>query len=285
MSRLLLVCLVLLMNGCSINKLTVRASMPMVEGGIEALYRESDLQLAESAFGPNIELMEGMLVNDPDNAELQQYAAQAYYGYAYGFVEDEDRQRAARLYRRGMQHGLQALRLAGLKVSATETTLDEFASHVQKLDKHTVPALFWSASCWAKWIDMNRDDVVAIGELPRAVTMMDRVLALDENYFLAGPHIFMGVYHGGRSPMLGGNFELADRHFNAARAYTNNKLLIVNVLQAQFLERQRYDKDAFHKLLTTVLDAPEDLYPEQALANAMARTKAKILLEKEDQWF
>lgn len=285
MLRLLLVCLVLLMNGCSINKLTVRASMPMVEGGIEALYRESDLQLAESAFGPNIELMEGMLVNDPDNAELQQYAAQAYYGYAYGFVEEEDSQRAARLYRRGMQHGLQALRLAGFKVSATETTLDEFASNVQKLHKDAVPALFWSASCWAKWIDMNRDDVAAIGELPRAVAMMDRVLALDENYFLAGPHIFMGVYHGGRSPMLGGNFELADQHFNEARAYTNNKLLIVNVLQAQFLERQRYDKEAFHKLLTAVVEAPEDLYPEQALANAMARTKAKILLEKEDQWF
>lgn len=285
MLRIALVSLLLLLNGCSINQMTVRAAMPMVEGGITALYRENDLQLAHGAFAPNIELMEGMLVNDPENRPMRQYAAQAYYGYAYGFVEEEDKQRAAKLYRRGLMHGLYALRLAGLKLSASESTLDEFTSNLQQLNKEAVPALFWSASCWAKWIDMNRDDVNAIGELPKAVALMERVLALDENYFLAGPHIFMGVYHGGRSPMLGGNFELATQHFDKARAFNQNKLLMVNVMQAQYLERQRYDQDAFHKLLIAVIDAADDLYPEQALANAMAKAKAKIMLEKEDQWF
>jgi tetratricopeptide (TPR) repeat protein len=283
--RIALVLLVLLLNGCSINQLSVRAAMPMVEGGITALYRENDLQLAQGAFAPNIELMEGMLVNDPDNRSLRQYAAQAYYGYAYGFVEDGDRQRAAKLYRRGLAHGLHALRLAGLKISTTDSTLDEFTGSLQQLDKDAVPALFWSASCWAKWIDMNRDDVSAIAELPRAVALMERVLVLDENYFLAGPHIFMGVYHGGRSPMLGGNFELAVQHFDKARAFTQNKLLMVNVMQAQYLERQRYDQEAFHKLLIAVQDAPDDIYPEQALANAIAKAKAKIMIEQEDKWF
>lgn len=285
MARITLVLLMLLLNACSISQMTVRASMPMVEGGITALYREDDLQLAQGAFAPNIELMEGMLVNDPENRALRQYAAQAYYGYAYGFVEDADNQRAAKLYRRGLAHGLRALRLAGLKTSASESTLEDFAASVQQLDKDAVPALFWSASCWAKWIDMNRDDVTAIGELPKAVALMERVLVLDENYFLAGPHIFMGVYHGGRSPMLGGNFELAVQHFDKARAFNENKLLMVNVMQAQYLERQRYDQATFHQLLTAVMDAAEDLYPEQALANAIAKAKARILLEKEDQWF
>jgi tetratricopeptide (TPR) repeat protein len=285
MLRLLIPCLLLLLNGCSINQLTVRAAMPMVEGGITALYRETDLQLAQGAFAPNIELIEGMLVNDPDNRKMREYAAQAYYGYAYGFVEDEDKQRAAKLYRRGLVHGLYALRLAGFKTSASESTLEEFTGSTQQLDKGDEPALFWSASCWAKWIDMNRDDVNAIGELPKAVALMERVLILDENYFLAGPHIFMGVYHGGRSPMLGGNFELSAQHFDKARAFTQNKLLMVNVMQAQYLERQRFDQDAFHRLLTAVLDAPDDIFPEQALANTMAKAKAKIMLEKEDQWF
>ncbi|MDQ1363634.1 MAG: hypothetical protein QG652_1496 [Pseudomonadota bacterium] len=285
MYRIAFVLLAGLLNGCSINQLTVRASMPMIEGGITALYRENDLQLAQGAFAPNIELMEGMLINDPDNRVLREYAAQAYYGYAYGFVEDEDRQRAARLFHRGMMHGLHALRLAGFDVSATGNTLEEFTRHAQKLDKKAVPSMFWTASCWAKWVDMNRDDVDAIGELPKAVVLMERVLALDENYFHAGPHLFMGVFHGGRSPMLGGNFDLAVQHFDKARALTQNKILMVNVLQAQYLERQRYDQSAFHQLLTAVQDAPDDLYPEHALANVLAKAKARIMLEKENQWF
>ncbi|MBI3188104.1 MAG: hypothetical protein HYZ31_09625 [Gammaproteobacteria bacterium] len=285
MLRITLMLLVVLLNACSMNKLTVRASMPMVEGGMEALYRENDLQLAESAFGPNIELMEGMLINDPENRQLREYAAQAYYGYAFGFVEDQDSQRAGRLYRRGMRHGLQALRDTGLDISVTDSTLDQLRADVERLDKAAIPALFWTASCWAKWIDINRDDVAAIGELPRAVILMEKVLELDEQYFLAGPHIFMAVYHGGRSPMLGGNFQLSDQHFNKARALTKNKLLVIDVLQAQYLERQRFDQNKFHSLLTAVLGASDDLYPEQALVNAIAKSRAKKLLEKEHQWF
>jgi hypothetical protein len=59
----------------------------------------------------------------------------------------------------------------------------------------------------------------------------------------------------------------------------------VDVMQAQYLERQRFDQAAFHRLLTAVKNAPDDEYPEQALANAIAKNKAMILLEKEDQWF
>ena len=285
MQRIALMTLLFLLSGCSINQLTVRASMPLIEGGMVALYRESDLQLAEAAFAPNIELIEGMLVNDPNNQTLREYAAQAYYGYSFGFVEDDDAVRAGKLYRRGMQHGVQALRLAGLKTSVTDSTLQAFTEAVKNLDKNDVPAMFWTASCWAKWIDLNRDNVAALAELPKAVILMEHVLSLDENYFLAGPHVFMGVYHGGRSPMLGGNFSLSDQHFDKARAYNADKLLIADVLQAQYLERQRFDKDKFHSLLIKVRDAADDLYPDQALINAIAKTKAKLLLEKEDQWF
>lgn len=285
MQRILLAVLALWLHGCSINQITVRAAMPMVEGGITALYREADLQLAEAAFAPNIELMEGMLVNDPDNQDLRQYAAQAYYGYGFGFVEDQDKPRAARMYRRGMAHGIHALRLAGMSEIQLNGTLDDFSAGVKEMDVKQVPLLFWTASNWAKWIDMNRHDVAALGELPRAVALMERVLELDQDYFLASPHLFMGVYYGGRSPMLGGDFMLSQQHFDKARASNQNKMLIVDVMQAQYLERQRYDQAAFHSLLTSVLAAPDDIFPEQMLANAIAKAKAKYLLEQEDQWF
>jgi hypothetical protein len=274
-----------LLTACSFNQMTVRASQPMIEGGIQALFRETDLDLAKGAFAPNIELLEGMLVNDPGNQRLHEYAAQAYYGYAFGFVEDENPQRAANFYKRGMQHGLSALQIAGFDSAAQQEKLEQFGQAVQRMDIKAVPALFWAASNWAKWIDMNRDQVDAIGQLPKPVAMMERVLDLDETYFFAGPHVFMGVYYGARSPLLGGNFELAEQHFDKAQAITQHKMLLLDVVQAQYFEVQRNDREHFHKLLTGVLDAPDDLNPEQALSNAIAKQKAKRLLEQEDQWF
>jgi hypothetical protein len=68
------------LSACSMAKITVRASMPMIEGGITAINQENDLLLAEAAMPANMELMEGMLINDPHNETLRTYAAQAYYG-------------------------------------------------------------------------------------------------------------------------------------------------------------------------------------------------------------
>ncbi|MCU7800984.1 MAG: TRAP transporter TatT component family protein [gamma proteobacterium symbiont of Lucinoma myriamae] len=78
------------LSACSISQLTTRVAMPLIDGGFTAMNMESDLQLAGSALPANISLVEGMLINDPGNETLQLYAAQAYYGYAFGFIEDHD---------------------------------------------------------------------------------------------------------------------------------------------------------------------------------------------------
>lgn len=277
--------LLVLLNACSMAKLTVRASMPMIEGGIQALNMETDLALAEGAFPANIELLEGMLINDPGNQQLHEYAAQAYYGYAYGFVEDAQPQRASRMYMRGLEHGKTALALAGLDRQRLEGELEPFQQAIDDLDRDAIGALFWTASNWAKWIDINRDQVGSLAQLPRAVALMRRTLELEEHYFNSGPHIFFGVYYGSRSPMLGGDFEKSASHFQQARRANDDRLLIIDVLQAEYLQRQKFDRAAFHRHLVRVLQAPEDLYPEQGLINSIAKHKAGLLLKKEEQWF
>lgn len=274
-----------MLGGCSFSKLTVRASMPMIEGGIQALYMEPDLELAKSAFPPNIELLEGMLINDPGNEKLHTYAAQAYYGYSFGFIEDTNKTRASNFYYRGFKHGLKALHEQGLAANTFTGELNALAVAIKELDNDAVAAMFWTASCLAKWIDLNRDNPQSIAELPKAVMLMERVLKLDENYFLAGPHVFFGVYYGSRSPMLGGDFKQAEYHFNMARKFNTNRLLIIDVLQAQYLARQQFDQPTFHQLLQNVVNAADNLYPEQALANAIAKSKAQLFLHKEQQWF
>ncbi|MDX1698501.1 MAG: TRAP transporter TatT component family protein, partial [Thiohalobacterales bacterium] len=105
---------VTLLGGCSLGQLVVRSSQTILDSGFEAMNRETDLELAQAAMPANIKLIEGMLLEDPSNAELRLYAAQGFYGYGYGFIETEDKARAAQLYRRCYEHALLALRRAGL---------------------------------------------------------------------------------------------------------------------------------------------------------------------------
>ncbi|MBI3546718.1 MAG: hypothetical protein HY081_09045, partial [Gammaproteobacteria bacterium] len=45
------------------------------------------------------------------------------------------------------------------------------------------------------------------------------------------------------------------------------------------------DKQEFHRLLTAIVNAPQDLYPDMALVNAVSQNKAKRMLAQEEEWF
>jgi hypothetical protein len=272
-----------MLSACSMDKMLVRASVPIIEGGVEALNRETDLKLAEDSIPTNIEMLEGMIGIDPENVTLRTYAAQGYYGLSYGFNEDRSPARALKFYKRGMNHGIIALKLKGLG-DIQKIPLDELESNLQKMGKDDVAILFWTASNWAKIIDRRRDSSSLV-QLPRPTAMMQRVLELNENYYHGGPHMFFGVYYGGRAPMFGGNFEKSEKHFDKARAVTGGKLLVADLLQAQYLSRQKFDREDFHNRLTKIIESPEDLYPKLGLLNEIAKRKARLLLKKEESWF
>jgi hypothetical protein len=276
---------VALLSACSVGQMVVRGSQTILDSGVDAMNRETDLELAEAAMPANLKLIEGMLLEDPQNEELLLYAAQGFYGYSYGFVELEDPARAQQLYRRCYDHARVALQLAGLDLNPETVAVDDLEAATAKLGKAAVPALFWSASCLGKWIDLNRDDIASAASLASAATLMKRVLELDDSYYYGGPHLFFGVYYGGLAPMFGGNFALAEEHFRRADEINQGKLLMVELLQAEYLYRQQLNRTAFHDKLQYILDAPQGLYPEMALVNAICKQRAVYLLALEDEWF
>ena len=273
------------LSGCSIANLSVRASLPLMQGGLAAMNQETDLDLAKAAIPANLKMVEGLIEIDPDDVRLRLYAAQGFYSYAYGFIEDDDPHRASALYQRGLRHAQHALQLQGLNVDILHARHDDLERVVGRLDKAAVPALFWGASCLAKWIYMTRDDPESLALLGQASVLMNRVLQLDENYYFGGAHLYFGVYYGSLAPMFGGDYARSRQHFDAARRLTSGKLLIVDVLYAEYLARQTQDQRLFHDKLSSVIAAPPDLYPEMALANQIAQHKAKRLLTKEKEWF
>lgn len=272
-------------TGCSMGTMVARSSVSILDGGVDAMNRETDLQLAAAAMPANLKLIEGLIAEDPGNVELLAYAAQGFYGYAFGFVELDDVARADPLYQRGFEYGRRALERLGLKSDPRDLPVDALTAAVGRLGRDAVPALFWTASCWARHIDLNRDSPASLTGIAATETFMARVRELQPDYYYGGVDLYYGVYYGARAPMFGGDYARSQSHFDKARAATDGRLLIVDVLQAEYLERQRFDQDGFHRLLTHVAETPADVLPEMALINEIARRRARALLARENEWF
>lgn len=276
---------VLLLAGCSTGKLVVRGSQSIMDSGIEAMNHETDLQLARAAMPANLKLMEGMLLEDPKNIDLLLFAAQGFYGYSYGFIETEDPARAGALYRRCYDYARRTFSLRGFNIDPEIASADDLQAAVAKAGKGDVPAIFWTATCLGKWADMNRDNLAGVAGLSNVAILMQRIIELDDTYYYGAAHMFFGVYYGGLSPMFGGDYALSEQHFQRANEINHDKLLLVDLLHAEFLDRQQLNQAGFHQRLTGILEAPEDLYPQMALVNAISKHKAALLLEHEGEWF
>lgn len=280
-----IVLLTSLLSACSMGNFVARSSLPILDSGVKSMNHETDLVLAKAAIPANLKLIESLMFELPANAELRIHAAQGLYGYTFGFVEDENPARASVLYQRGLKHALVALESSGLAGDVEKMPLALLQQSVANLGREAVPGLFWAASNWAKWIDLNRDDPARISELGKVAVLMQRVLELDESYYFGGSHLFFGVWYGSRPPMLGGNLALSEKHFVKARSFTQGKLLLVDLLYAQYLAVQQSNREIFHAKLMAVSSAPPDIFPDMALANAIAQDKARRLLVKEGELF
>ncbi|VAW82020.1 hypothetical protein MNBD_GAMMA14-395 [hydrothermal vent metagenome] len=283
--HLLIFLLAPLLGACSMGQMVARTSVSIIDGATEAMNSETDLVLAEAAIPANIKLVEGLIVEDPGNPVLLATAAQGLYGYAFGFTELKNRNRAEALYQRGAEYGFRALRSFGVDIDLRRANIDAIDKAVSRLGHNAVPALFWTASCWAKQIDLNRTDPARLAELGSTERLMQRILQLEPDYFAGSVYGYYGVYYGSRAPMFGGDFSLAEKNFSAARAVTEGRLLIFDVLQAEYLERQRLDQTQFHHLLESVINTPVGIFPEMALINQISRARARYLLGLEEEWF
>ena len=275
----------LLLSGCSTSQLVARGASPLIDHGVTAMNRETDLELARASIPANLKMIEALLLADPDSTAYRVQAAMGFYGYALGFVEADDRDRAAALYLRARDHAQVALDREKVTPAMLTGNAAELERALARLDARAVPALFWTASTWGKWIELQLDDPARLAELPRVEALMQRALALDETYYHGGAHVFFGVYYGGRAPMFGGDFARAARHFDRAAELNQNQLLLVEVYRARYLLRQTGDRAAFHATLNRVLDAPASADPDLNLANALAKKQATELLSREEDLF
>ena len=228
-------------------------------------------------------IMLDALGQDGDNADLLRASASLNSAYATAFVTDEERrrnftQKAFRLAQRAA-----CLDVAWL-CDARTLPFDEFAQRAAALRAEDVPAAYALATAWAGWIQAHSDDWNAVADLGRVKPLMARVLALDERYDNAGPHLYMGVFETLLPAGLGGKPELGRTHFERAIELTGGRHLLVKVFYAESYARLVFDRELHDRLLEDVLSssAQED---GLTLMNAIAKEQARTLLASADDFF
>jgi tetratricopeptide (TPR) repeat protein len=279
------VCLILLILAQGCSTLSVRLATPMVQSQYVSINEETDPVLAEQAIPASLKMLEGLLRDDPENETLLKNLSEGFCSYAFSFVEDTDPDRASNLYLRGRGYAERLLVADGVPEHLTGQNPEQFKNTLSMLDADHLPGLYWMGQCWAGWLMLNLDDLQALVAISKVEAILQRVLALDESYHYAGPHLLLGAFYGGRSKLLGGNPDKARNHFEKSLELTRNQFLMARVLYAKTYAVQMQDLTLFKKLLGEVMDAPTDILPEQQLANAVAKQKAQKLLESADDLF
>ena len=228
-------------------------------------------------------IMLDALGQDGDNAELLRASASLNSAYATAFVTDEARRRNFTQKAFGLAQRAACLDVAWL-CEARTLPFDEFEQRAASLQAADVPAAYALATAWAGWIQAHSDDWNAVADLGRVKPLMAQVLALDESYDNAGPHLYMGVFETLLPAALGGKPELGRTHFERAIELTDGRHLLVKVFYAESYARLVFDRELHDRLLEDVLAASPDV-DGLRLMNAIAKEQAHELLASADRYF
>jgi tetratricopeptide (TPR) repeat protein len=287
--------------GCSMTKMTANQTASIMVKSMPAYDRETNLDFAEQSMAGNLKMIEGLLEVTPDNVELLELASSSFARYAFGFVEVkidiadsqydlEEREKlveqAVDFYERAKNYGVRVIGQSRKNFAEVlEQDLEQLSLELEQLGEREVPGLFWTAYAWGSIINLKQDEPRHLANLPKVELLMRRVLELDENFFFAGPHFFYGVYYSGRPVSLGGDPEKAKLHFQRAIELTDGKYLMPKFLLAKYYAVSVQDRELFEQALKEVTVAPRDIFPEQGLANELAKRNAHLWLERADELF
>lgn len=267
--------------GCS--SIMSSATGRLADGLTAAVLNQDDPETVRQGAPAYLLMVDGLVAESPDDADLLRTAAELYSSYTAAFVEDDER--AARLSQRAREYGLRALCAAARRsCGLAEAPYQEFEASVASLQARHVPAMFAAGAAWATWIQVRRGDWVAVADKARVEEIMRRVVELDEAYRDGAAHLYLGVLATLIPEGMGGRPEDGRRHFERALALSGDRDLTARLLLAREYARAVYDRELHDRMLEELL-AEDPVAPGLTLGNVLAREEAERLLATADDYF
>lgn len=273
--------LIALVGGCSSIQSSVSQGLAKsLSAGISS---QSDIEMVKAGIPSYLLMIDGMIVEDPENEDLY-IAAIKLYGTLANFVKD-DPLRLSYITDKAYHYSQTLLCLNSEKwCGLSDQTYDVFHQSIGKIEQDEVDLLYLYGTSWAGSIEAHRSDMNAIANLPKVKATMRRVLELNESYDRGGAHLYLGVLESLIPPALGGKPDIAKTHFDRAIEINQGRHLMANVMYAEYYARILFNRDLHDQLLKQVIeqDPKED---GLTLANTVAQQRAKQLLESAEEYF
>lgn len=271
--------------GCAFLRTGMTGALtPVAEELAASLQKQSDLELVRQGAPAYLLLLDGLVETRPGHPRLLLAAADAHTAYAMAFLDASDHTRARAFYARARDYGLEVLRRNRRFRHAEGGSQEAFQRALASFRKRDTAALFTTATAWANWILASRDSMEALAQFPRVVALMERVLELDPGHRLGGAHLFFGLYYALQPRGAGRDLEKSKAHFQRIFDLAGPDYLLARVAYAEYYARYAFDRDLFESTLREVL-APREDPPVFRLMNAVARLRARMLLDRADEFF
>lgn len=283
--------------GCSVRKLAVGTIADALAAGGDVWAADDDPQLVGAALPFTLKTIEGLLAQDPENADLLLAAASGFTQYAWGWVQlpaqrlqdadygESQRQmaRARRLYLRARDYGLRGLELRHRGFA--ERIAREPDAAVTPLGREEVALAYWTGAAWAGAIAAGKDQPELLADLPAAQALVRRVLEVDETWNAGAAHEVSISLAAALPAAMGGGAERARQHFERAVAIAAGRHASPYVALAEAVAFPAQDRAAYDELLQQALAVDVDAEPAWRLANLLAQEQATWLLEHADDRF
>jgi len=291
------VCGVLLASapGCSIQKLAVNKVGDAIAGGGSTYETDDDLELVGDALPFSLKLLESLLAEAPDHRGMLTAACKGFTSYGYAYVQSGDKalsdpdvatdtaikERARRLYLRGLRYGLRRLDVAypGL----AEKLAEDPAGAVLPVKKGDVESLYWSAASLGLAISVSKGDASMIARVPEVEAMLDRAIALDETWGKGSLHEFAITL--AASKPGGGDSKAVKRHFDRALTLSAGARASLFTTYAEASSIAKQDVIEFRAMLAKALAIDPDAHPASRLTNLVAQKRARWLLHHTEDLF
>jgi predicted anti-sigma-YlaC factor YlaD len=297
---LALLAALLVLGGCSINRLAVRAvSDALAAGGgqADAFSTDNDPQLVGDALPFVLKLYDTLLQQDPENEELLLSSGSAYVSYANAFLQTratmldqaqfEEREeliaRAKNLYIRGRDRVLHALELR--YPGFTEDVKSDDPELIAETTVEDVPYLYWTAAGWLGAVSTDPFDMGLSMQAGRAGAVMHRAFELDPDYDNGAIHEFYIAYYAGLPDGLGGSREKSVHHFERAVDLADGAKASPFVALATSVALPEQDIRRFVELMEQALSIDTEAYPQYRLINTIKQKEARFYLDNLDRFF
>ena len=249
-----------------------------------AILNQNDPELVRDGAPAYLLLLDSLIEGDPDNPVILSAAANLYASYGSIFVDDNERSK--RLTKRALAYSNKSLCLSiELTCYWEDYTYQGYLHVLNDIDKRHAELLLNHAVASLAYTRSHSADWNAIARLPHIQALLERYISIsNDNMMLDSVYTYLGIMVTLRPPALGGDYVKGKQYFELAIKLGEGKNLSTKVEYAAGYAKPLYDRNLHDRLLHEVL-AADPMETGFTLTNILAQEKAKLLLERADDYF